>query len=140
MAYHEAGHRASPSRTENVVSWVAQILAAVILGQTLFFKFTGADEAKAIFTKLGAEPWGRIGTGVVELVTVVLLLRARTAAYGGVLAIGLMLGAIGSHLGPLGIEVEGDGGLLFGMGIVTLIAGIVVAWIRRADLPFIGSR
>lgn len=118
----------------------AQIVAAVILAQTLFFKFSGAPEAVATFTKLGVEPWGRIGLGVVELVTALLLLVPRFAAVGGVVTVGLMLGAIGSHLGPLGIEVQGDGGQLFAMACITLLAGLVVTWARRRELPVVGPK
>lgn len=116
-------------------SWIAQLIAAVILGQTLFFKFSGAPEALALFESLGAEPWGRIGTGVVELIAVVLLLTPRLAAYGGLLAAGLMVGAIGSHLTRVGIEVNGDGGTLFAMAWVVLFSGLVVAYLRRHELP-----
>jgi hypothetical protein len=73
------GRATSLTRAANISSWVGQITAAVILGQTLFFKFTGAPESKYIFTTLGIEPWGRIGTGILELITVVLLLSPRTA-------------------------------------------------------------
>lgn len=123
-----------------VISWIAQLAAAAILGQTLFFKFSGAPEAVAIFQKLGAEPWGRIGTGVAELITVLLLLTPRLAAFGGLLAAGLMVGAIGSHLTRLGIEVEGDGGTLFAMAWVVLICGLLVAYLRREALPLPGRR
>jgi len=128
------------SRSARRLSVAAQVIAAVILGQTLFFKFSGAPEAVALFTKLGVEPYGRIGAGVVELIAVILLLVPRTAMWGGVLTVGLMLGAVGSHLGPLGIEVEGDGGQLFAMALVILAAGLVITWIRRRDLPVIGAR
>jgi len=124
------------SRNALRLSWVAQIIAAAILGQSLFFKFTGAPEAIYIFERLGVEPWGRYATGMVELVTVVLLLLPRTAGVGALLAIGLMVGALGSHLTILGINVQGDGGTLFGMAIVTLIAAAIVARIRRNEIPF----
>ena len=120
--------------------WVLQVVAAGILGQTLFFKFTGAPEAVALFTKLGVEPWGRIATGVLELATVALLLVPRLAALGGLAAAGSMAGAIFLHLTVLGIEVEGDGGTLFALAIVTLLAGAGVAWIRRTSLPVVGQR
>lgn len=121
------------------LSWAAQILAAVILGQTLFFKFTAAPEAVELFTQLGAEPFGRIAAGISELAAVVLLLIPATAALGGLLAAGIMVGAIASHLAILGIEVNGDGGTLFGMAIVVLFAGLIVVWIRRRSLPIIGG-
>ncbi len=122
------------------LSWVCQVIAAIILGQTLFFKFTGAPESVYIFTTLGAEPWGRIGSGVLELVAAALLLIPRTPALGAGLAIGLMAGAIGAHLTTLGIEVQGDGGTLFGLAVTTLGCAVVVLLIRRRELPVVGHR
>ena len=122
-----------------LLSWACQIIAAVILGQTLFFKFTGASESVYIFTTLGAEPWGRIGSGVMELVAVALLLYAKTPAIGAALAIGLMAGAIGAHLTKLGIDVQGDGGTLFGLAVTTLVCAVVVILIRRRELPLVGQ-
>jgi len=126
-------------RTANLISWVCQIAAAAILGQTLFFKFTGAPEARYIFTTLGVEPWGRIGTGVLELIAVLLLLLPRTAALGALLAVGLMAGAILSHLTRLGIEVQGDHGLLFTLALIVLASGLVVLTLRRRQLPLVGE-
>lgn len=120
------------------LSWACQIIAAVILGQTLFFKFTGAPESVYIFTTLGAEPWGRVGSGVMELVAVVLLLNPKTPAIGAGLAVGLMGGAIGAHLTKLGIDVQGDGGTLFGLAVTTLVCSVVVILIRRRELPIVG--
>src|SRR5262244_242500 len=93
-----------------VVSWICRVAAAVILLQTLFFKFTAAPESVYIFTKVHAEPWGRIGSGVVELIAAVLILIPRTVWGGALIALGVMAGAIVSHLTVLGIEVMGDGG------------------------------
>lgn len=127
-------------RGAKVGSWVAQVTAAVILAQTLFFKFTGASEAVHIFSTLGVEPWGRIGTGVFELIAVVLLLWPRLAVVGGAMSIGLMFGALGAHLfTDLGVAVtppggESDGGLLFGMGIVVLLCGVGVLALRREQV------
>lgn len=126
------------SRSSTVTTWIAQVVAAAILGQTLFFKFSGAPEAVALFEKLGVEPLGRIGLGIVELLAVVLLLVPRTAALGGALATGLMVGAVASHLTVLGIEVDGDGGALFALALVTLAAAATVTWVRRGELPVIG--
>lgn len=127
------------SRTATIVSWIGQLTAAVILGQTLFFKFTGAPESVYIFTKLGAEPVGRYTTGTFELLAVILLLVPGTAATGAVLAMGLMAGAIGSHLTLLGIEVQGDGGLLFGLALTTFVSAAIVAWLRRSAIPLLGN-
>ncbi len=130
----------SLGRGASLTSWACQILAAVILAQTLFFKFTGAPESRYIFSTLGLEPWGRIGTGVAELVAVILLLYPRTPAIGAVLAVGLMAGAIMSHLTRLGIEVQGDHGLLFKLALTVLVAATVVILLRRRELPIVGSR
>ena len=127
------------SRRARIASWTAQIVAAAILGQTLFFKFSGAPESVALFEKLGAEPYGRIGLGVVELIAVALLLVPRTAVLGGVLTAGLMAGAVGSHLTVLGIESNGDGGALFALAVVTLLSGLTVTALRRAELPIVGG-
>lgn len=121
-------------------SWVAQVAVAVILGQTLFFKFTGAPESIYIFETLGMEPWGRIGSGLAELVATVLLLVPSTAALGAVVALGVIVGALAAHLGPLGIEVQGDGGLLFGLACTVFVGSALVLWLRRHQLPWIGGR
>ncbi|HTI69448.1 MAG TPA: DoxX family protein [Candidatus Limnocylindria bacterium] len=119
------------------VSWTFQIIAAAILLQTLFFKFTGAEESKYIFSTLGVEPWGRIGTGLLELVTAGLLLRGRTAVFGALLAAGLMGGALFSHLTKLGIVVKDDDGLLFGLANAVLGSSMIVLWLRRFEVPFL---
>jgi len=122
-----------------ILSWGCQILAAIILGQTLFFKFTGAPESVYIFATLGAEPWGRIGSGILELIAVLLLLYPKTPALGAALAAGLMVGAIGAHLTRLGIEVQGDKGTLFGLAVATLVTSAIVVALRRRELPLIGQ-
>lgn len=110
------------------------IVVAGILLQTLFFKFTGAPESVWIFSQLGVEPYGRIFTGVFELIASVLILVPATRAIGAVSALGLMSGAILSHLFILGVAVQGDGGLLFGLAVlVSLLSGIVLV-MRRSDL------
>jgi hypothetical protein len=122
------------------VSWALQLIVAGILLQTLFFKFTGAAESVYIFSTLGAEPWGRIGSGIVELIAAVLLLVPRTAVLGALLALGSMAGAILSHLLFLGIEIMGDGGLLFVLAIIVLISSATIAVVRRAEIPVVGWR
>ena len=127
------------SRAATFVSWIARLVAAGILLQTLWFKFTGAPESVYIFGTLGVEPWGRIATGVLELVAAALLLWPRTAAWGALLAAGLVAGAIASHLAVLGIEVRGDGGLLFTLAVIVLAASLAVLWLHRGQLPRIGG-
>ena len=128
------------SRTQSVVSWTLQVLVAGILVQTLFFKFTGAEESVYIFTTVGAEPWGRIGSGVMELIAAVMLLTPALVPYGAILTLAAMSGALLSHLTLLGIEVKGDGGLLFGLALTCFVGGAIILGIRRAQLPLHGRR
>ncbi len=113
------------------VYWTSRIAVALILLQTLFFKFSGAEESVYIFTTVGMEPWGRIAVGVMELIASVLILISSTAWLGAGLALGLMLGAIGMHLTLLGIEVQGDGGYLFYLALAVAICSAIVLWIDR---------
>ena len=125
-------------RTQTVASWALQIVAATILAQTLYFKFTGAEESKYIFTLLGAEPWGRVATGCAELVAALLLLTPRTVTLGALLALALMTGAIGSHFTTLGLVVKHDGGLLFGLASTVFACSAVILVLRRRQIPVLG--
>lgn len=129
----------SSPRNLNLVSWVLQILVAVILLQTLFFKFTGAEESVYIFSQLGAEPWGRIGSGVIELIAAILLLTPRTTTLGAILALGTISGAILSHLFKLGLVIKDDGGLLFGLALVVFFCSGLILLIHRREIPIIGN-
>lgn len=122
------------------IDWICRIAAAAILGQTLFFKFTAAPESVYIFETLGAEPWGRLGSGVVELIAALCLLIPRTAWLGAGLAVGVMAGAIVSHLTQLGVVVQDDGGTLFILACVTFTCGLVSLAIHRREIPIIGRR
>jgi hypothetical protein len=123
------------SKAQTFTAWIFQLLVAGILLQTLFFKFTAAEESVYIFTKIGAEPWGRIGSGIIELVASLMLLVSATAPVGAIIAMGTMAGAIVSHLTILGIAVKGDGGLLFGLALSAFIGSAIVLFIRRASIP-----
>jgi putative oxidoreductase len=120
------------------VSWLLQIIVAIILLQTLFFKFTGAEESVYIFSTLGLEPWGRYASGVAELIAAILLLAPGYAAFGALLSLGVISGAIVSHLTKLGIEVKGDGGLLFGLAVTVFVCSLFILVIRRDELPLVG--
>jgi len=126
-----------PART---AAWIAQVAVAAILAQTLFFKFTAAPESVYIFSTLGLEPWGRIASGVAELVAAALLVIPATAASGGLIALGVIVGALGAHLTRLGIEVQGDGGLLFALACAVFVGSALVVWLRRGELPLVGAR
>ncbi len=105
---------------------VVKITAAAILLQTLFFKFSAAPESVYIFSSVGIEPWGRIGTGILELITAVLILIPRTSWIGALLSVGLMLGAVATHLFIIGIDVLNDGGKLFALAIITLACSVAI--------------
>jgi hypothetical protein len=137
-----------------VFSWACRIIAALILLQTLFFKFTAAPESVYIFTKLGTfihtyvpfasissvEVWGRIGSGIMELVAAALLLTPRFVWSGAVLAIAATGGAIASHLTFLGIEVQGDKGLLFFLALTVLVTSAIALFLHHSQIPVIGKR
>ena len=123
-----------------VLSWVLRITATIILLQTLFFKFTAAPESVYIFTKVGAEPWGRIGSGVGELIAAILILTPRFTWLGSLLAIGVMAGAILSHVTVLGIEVRSDKGLLFALALIVFVCSTVNLLLHRTEIPVIGRR
>ncbi|GAB4496131.1 MAG: DoxX family protein [Saprospiraceae bacterium] len=123
---------------KNNLVWLLRLLVAGILLQTLFFKFSGASESVFIFQTLGAEPWGRIASGVAELIVAVLILWPRTTGLGALGALGVISGAIVSHLAILGIEIQGDGGTLFYLALVVFAGSAALAWIYRRDIPVIG--
>jgi uncharacterized membrane protein YphA (DoxX/SURF4 family) len=122
-------------KTSNLLFWAARIIAALIMLQTLYFKFTGAEESVHIFTAVGMEPWGRIGVGVMELIAAVLTLLPATVWLGSVLGAGLMAGAISMHLLILGIEVDNDGGQLFIYALLVLLCSVYSFWKSRDQVP-----
>jgi putative oxidoreductase len=128
-----------------ILSWALRIGVAVILFQTLFFKFTGAAESVYIFSTLGLEPAGRIGSGIAELIAVVLLLYPATVTLGALLSLGVISGAILSHLTKLGIAVTNsdgtsDGGLLFALALTVFFGSLVILWLHRVEVPLVGSK
>ncbi|MBY0400057.1 DoxX family protein [Myxococcota bacterium] len=122
-----------------LLDWALRLTTAGILAQTLFFKFSAAPESVYIFTTLHMEPWGRIGSGLGELLASILLLNPSTVVFGAVLAVGIISGAIMSHLTVLGIEVQGDGGVLFGLALIVLACSLGLIGLRRRELPVVGS-
>jgi uncharacterized membrane protein YphA (DoxX/SURF4 family) len=126
-------------KTCTIIAWICRVTAAVILLQTLFFKFTAAPESVYIFTKVGLEPWGRIGSGIAELIAAILVLIPATTWMGAGLALAVMAGAIFSHLTVLGISVMNDGGLLFGLALAVATCSIVLLFLQRRRLPLIGA-
>lgn len=118
----------------NTGIWILRLIAAVIMLQTLYFKFTGAEESVYIFSRIGMEPWGRIGTGALELVASALILYPRTTHFGAILAMGLMGGAIFFHLTKLGISVLDDKGQLFIYALLVFLSSAALLFIYRSRL------
>lgn len=111
---------------KNFINWVLRIVPALILLQTLFFKFTAHPESVAIFSQLKAEPFGRIFSGILELATAVLILNPKTTSWGAVLGFVTMIGAIASHVFILGIETNNDGGKLFFLAVTVFIFCLIL--------------
>jgi len=129
----------APSKITSTLSWLLRITAAVILAQTLFFKFTAAPESVYIFDKVGLGAPGRIGSGIAELIAAILLLIPGTVWLGAGLALGVMGGAIMSHLTVLGIVVMNDHGLLFGLALTVALCSAILLLIHRRSIPVIGK-
>ncbi len=125
---------------KTIAYWASRLIAAIIMLQTLYFKFSASPESVYIFTAVGMEPWGRVGVGVMELVASGLLLVTATAWLGAGLALGLMAGAIGMHLTILGIEVQGDGGQLFFYALTVAVCSLIVLWFDSAKIKAILQR
>jgi hypothetical protein len=129
------------TKTFTILSWVLRGIAAVILLQTLFFKFSGAKESVYIFTAVGMEPWGRFGSGVVELLASILLLVPRTVVYGAGISLVVISGAIFFHLTKLGIALPAvdDKGELFTLAVVVFVCSAGLLILHRNELPVFTS-
>jgi len=124
---------------QKTISLILQIIIAAILIQTLRYKFTAHPDSVYIFTKVGLEPYGRIAIGVFELIAAILILIPKTIWVGSLLTLGIISGAILMHLTNLGIEINGDGGMVFYMAIAVFILSLVILWMNRKSLPFISK-
>ncbi|WP_296385934.1 DoxX family protein [Winogradskyella sp.] len=124
----------------NKIILVLRIVVAIILIQTLRFKFTAHPDSVYIFETVGLEPFGRIAIGVLELIAGILLLIPKTIWAGAALSLGLIGGAIMMHLTQLGIEVKGDGGVLFYTAVITFILSAIILYSQRKEIPFIGEK
>ena len=121
------------------ISLILSLIAAIILLQTLFFKFTAHPDSVYIFTQLGMEPYGRIGIGVAELITAILLIVPSTRPYGAVIGLGVISGALFFHLTKLGINVNNDGGKLFGLALATFVCCLGIVFLERKKLPILNQ-
>jgi len=122
------------------ISLVLRIVIAIIFLQTLYFKFTAHPDSVHIFSALGLEPYGRIGLGIVELITSVLIFLPKTKIYGLIISLGVISGAIFSHLLVIGTNVQGDGGTLFSLAIVVFLATSTLLIMHKSELIGIVSK
>jgi uncharacterized membrane protein YphA (DoxX/SURF4 family) len=125
--------------TKILLQWILRLVAAAIMLQTLHFKFGGLEESKRLFSALGMEPWGRIGTGVVELIAAILILIPRTTIFGAGLGMGVMSGAIFFHLTVLGISYEGSS-YLFVNAVIGWIACAILLLLNMQEIKNLLSR
>ncbi len=121
--------------TKSILSLILRLVPAIILLQTLYFKFSAAPESVFIFEQLGLEPWGRIGLGVAEFIIAILIMVPKTTWLGALLGIGIMAGALFSHVTKLGVVVQNDGGTLFILALVTLICCMALVWVNQKQIP-----
>jgi len=119
---------------KNAIPLLLRIIVAIILLQTLRFKFTAHPDSVYIFSKVGLEPYGRIGIGIVELIAGILLLLPKTVWMGALLSLGVISGAIVMHLTKLGIEINNDGGVLFGTAVLTFVLSAIIVWLERKKI------
>lgn len=119
---------------------ILRIVVAVLLLQTLYFKFSAHPDSVYIFTQVGLEPLGRIGIGVLELISAILILNPKTIWAGATLTIGIISGAITIHLTQLGIAINNGGGLLFYMALLVLILSLIILINERKSIPIIGNK
>jgi hypothetical protein len=120
------------------ISFTLRLLVAIILLQSLYFKFGSHEQAIHIFSTLGVEPWGRFLLGGIELVLAIAILLPTTKSIANTLTGMLMIGAVGAHLfTPLGIVVrwngQNDGGQLFIMGVAVIILCVIEIGIEKSN-------
>lgn len=116
-----------------LLSFVLRIAISLIYLQTLYFKFTGHPDSVYIFSKLGLEPYGRIGVGVIELIVSILLLINKTKLLSIIVSLSIITGAIASHLLVIGITIKEDDGGLFTLAIIIFTLNIVLIYLHKTD-------
>ncbi|HEV3224383.1 MAG TPA: DoxX family protein [Puia sp.] len=116
-----------------IAVWILRLVPAIILLQTLYFKFTAHPESVKLFTEIGMEPYGRIGTGILELIASILILLPRFTGYGAILGLIMMSGALYFHLTKIGIYFNGDP-LLFIYAVITFVCCAILIFVYKKPL------
>jgi len=122
------------------LSFIIRLIIAIILIQTLYFKFTAHPDSVYIFEKAGLGDAGRIGSGIAELIAAIFILIPRTVWLGALLSLGIISGAIITHITKIGIEVNNDGGTLFSMAVIIFLFSTITLWLHKKELPTIGQK
>ena len=126
------------SRNQKIVSWILQAVAAFILARAAYGKFTGMEMSLFVFERLEMGTSGRFTIGLIEAFAALLLLMPSVPQIGALLGFGTMMGALIAHTTVLGLDTNGDGGMMVAMMGVVVLATSTVMYIRRRDLPLIG--
>lgn len=121
------------------ISLILKITIAVIMIQSLFFKFSGAQESIDLFTKLAGkrEAFFRIGIGILELITSIILFVPQKTWLGASLSLGIMSGAVLSHLTILGVAHHNDGGALFFCALLALVSSSILLYLHRKEVTLL---
>lgn len=119
---------------------IIRVVIAIILVQTLRFKFTAHPDSVYIFSQVGLEPIGRIGIGILELISAILILFPKTIWAGALLTVGIISGAIMMHLTQIGIEVHNDGGMLFYLALTVFLLASIILYDQRKNIPILGPK
>ena len=113
----------SRAKIVNVLLWILQIGAAGMFLMVGFLKLSGSAQLVGLFEAIGLGQWLRYLTGTLEVVGAILLLIPRTSGLGALLLVGVMAGAVMTH-----VFIVGGSPL---MAIVLLVVTGIVAWGRR---------
>lgn len=116
-----------------IVQWTLRLFISFYLIQYSYVKLSGQQSAIELFTTLEMEPWGRITIGILELITVLLILYPRTTVLGGLLGMVSMAAVIYYHLTQLGIAIRGDS-FLFIIACAIFAASLALVITNRKQL------
>ena len=107
----------------NIILWVLQIGAAAMFLMAGSLKLAGGEQVVGMFNSIGLGQWFRYLTGAMEVAGALMLLIPRLSGVGALLLVGVMIGAVITHLFVIG-------GSPF-MAIVLLVVSFIIAWGRR---------
>lgn len=128
-----------PTTKEKIISWVFQIIAAIILAMAAYEKFSGNPLISSVFDQLKMGDPGKKLIGIIEAISAIMLITTNLCHFGALLGLGTMLGALIAHVTVLGISVNNDGGMMVGLMSLNIICCSIIMFIRRRSYPLIGD-